>query len=191
MKKIVLVLSIGWLPAFFSLSAQEATQNDDRFPAYQVDNQEFLSNVYVNEISSVAFHHFIKAYADIEGEKWIKTDQGFTVVGTNKHSALFDVLYNNKGAFQRGEKYHRASFMSADLRKMINRLFSDFDILSVTEISNPVNETFGVEICQYRLERTIEIAHGEVRTLTEFINPDLSQPERGYASCLVRRLSFC
>ena len=138
MKKIlwsVYVTALVLIPKYDHAQPVIVVHSNETMIAYHYDDNKnsITSNVPLNELSTKAYRHFEKNYAEVNKETWTKVSAG-TVVTFINNSAFCKIFYNTKGDFVYSFKYYDQKNCSAELTKMIGHAYPGYTIISVVEL---------------------------------------------------------
>src|SRR5258706_5478321 len=98
-------------------------------------HKNFLENSRLTEISIKAVRHFIRSFEQAENVHWHETDDGvvayFTMNGIKSRAA-----YDKKGNCLYKIRSYGEANLPKDVKKQVKRMFSDFILTWVNEITN-------------------------------------------------------
>ena len=126
-------------------------------------------NVPLNEINIHAYRHFRKLYPRVEGESWLKMQDGYIVSFTGdsmQHQVHFDL----RGNFLYTVKYYSQSLVSSELKGMIQKKYPDYVIDVVTEITDGEKTLYLIKIENSSSVKTLAFADGRMEVYEELIN---------------------
>jgi hypothetical protein len=152
----------------FAQGVSVAAKNENATAYYYNDTKNNItSNVPLNELSAKAYRHFEKNYADIDKETWTKFSGG-TVVTFINNSAFCKIFYDTRGDFVYSYKYYDQKNCSAELIKMIQRVYPQYKIVSVVELFDGYKPVYGINISNGKMTKSLEIKNDEIKVLNEF-----------------------
>src|SRR5664279_3002739 len=116
-------------------SAYEMPKESNSLFTYRYDQQNFTSNVRMNEVAPRAFKYFLKTYPNAINQTWIMTTDGYTAFFHNKGRTI-KLYFNTKGWFEYTEQTYKENDLNQDLKTLINTRFPGWRIETITEIND-------------------------------------------------------
>jgi hypothetical protein len=136
---------------------------------YFFNENEFVSNVPLNQINTKAFRHFIKNFTSVNEEKWTILPKSI-VVTFNFDSVFCKIVYDKYGLFLYSYKYYEQNRCGNDLKKLMMKMFPNYAIKNVVELFDGQKLAYGLKISNDKTTKTLELKNGEFKILNEFQN---------------------
>lgn len=136
---------------------------------YIFNDNEFISNVPLNQINTKAFRHFIKNFTSVNEEKWIILPKSIVVTFTFD-SVFCKIVYDKFGIFLYSYKYYEQNRCGNDLKKTMMKMFPSYLIKNVVELFDGQKLSYGLKISNEKTTKTLELKNGEYRILNEYQN---------------------
>lgn len=127
------------------------------------------SNVPLNEINIHAYRHFRKRWPAVNGEAWLKGEDGY-IVSFRENSMHCQARFDARGGFLYSLKYYSGKTVSGDLAGLIGKKYPDYGIDVVTEITNGEKVFYLVKIESSSSVKTLSVNEGQVDVLEEVVN---------------------
>lgn len=166
MNKLGLILCLA-IPIVYSPHAN-AQVPDNSIHYYKENDNTFTSNVFLNEISSRAYKHFLKNYSFASNEVWRKSAAGFLVTFTASDSTLYHVYYERSGRFQTAYTYYQRG-IPADIKESIKYNYKEYSVLSASGMNDGAKTIFDVSLIKDYMVRVVEITGREVRMINQYV----------------------
>jgi len=128
------------------------------------------SNVPLNEINIHAFRHFRKSFPGITDENWWKTEEGDYIVSFLQNARRTQIHYGPRGGFQYSVRYFPGKEIAQDMKLNINKVYPQYAIDVVTEISDGTKSFCLVKIESSFSVKTLLICDGKTTIYEDLVN---------------------
>jgi hypothetical protein len=121
-------------------------------------------------INPKAMRDFRKHFAHANNEIWAKSKNGCMAFFTSD-DIRYKVEYDNKGNWYATQRSYAEKKLQRDVRAIIKRVYFDYTINWITEITAPEDFAGPVYVIQIQDEKScksIYLYEGEMRTIDEF-----------------------
>lgn len=152
------------------LSPCPGFSQNDYHPAvynYNDEGNAVTSNVPLNEINAHAWRNFHRLFPAAAGEeKWISSDQGYTV-SFYVHGQQYEARFGNRGTYRYSLHYYPGKEIPRDPGDLIRRKYPDYQLNIVTEITDGDRTVYLVRLVSPIRIKTLSVCEGDMRVVED------------------------
>ncbi len=123
----------------------------------------------LNEINARAARDFTLRYPTITDEKWLRSSHGYSVKFV-QGEITNHVHYDRGGYFINALRYYGHNSIPEPLKRRIQRAFSGYSILSLTEVVNEKGSSFHLNIKNITRIKSILVTAQHIEVIDDFRN---------------------
>lgn len=150
-------------------SAQNDLASEGKIFRYNYSEQNFASNVPLNEVSSRAFKYFLKNFPDVKNEIWIRTETGFTAYFHDASKSI-KLFFSPRGVFTYTEKSYGAEDLKPEVNILVSNRYPTYRVVTVREINDGYQYLYEVQISNNERTKMLTIQNKEIEVSNEYVN---------------------
>ncbi len=137
---------------------------------YSDPDNNFTSNVPINELSAKAFRRFHRRFREVTaGEYWFKYAEGYQVSFLlDKHHEF--AYFDPKGLFLYSLRYYDGKELPRETGEYVKRRFPDYKIDVVTEVNDGQKTFIMLQIMNPDYIKVLTIVDGRIDIIKELTN---------------------
>ncbi|PWT99096.1 MAG: hypothetical protein C5B52_11190 [Bacteroidetes bacterium] len=161
MKKLLLTIAIGTLPAIMMLEMSVAQGTSAKESATKPGSSFHLNLPASND---KAAKNFKRKFKNVTNPTWETVSDG-TIATFNYDGVITKVFYNNNGNWQHTISYYGESKLPGDVRSQVKSQYFDYNISQVEELTLPTQIIYLVHIDGSSDRKVLRISGGELQEM--------------------------
>jgi hypothetical protein len=142
------------------------------FTSFASDDPPRGDKLRMNEIKARAARDFSVRYPQVDYERWYRFKAGFSAK-FSQNQVLSNVYYDRMGYFITTIRYYKEKAIPTRLKKVIQKEFADFTIVSATEVITEKESSFHFNIKNKTRLKTVKISDTELEVTGDYRNAEL------------------
>jgi hypothetical protein len=126
----------------------------------------------MNEIKARAARDFSDRYPGIDNERWYRFRTGFSAK-YSQNQVINNVYYDRMGFYITTIRYYKEKNIPVNLKNFIKENFTDYTIVSATEVITPKESAFHFNIKNKTRLKTVKVSDTEFEVTGDYRNGDL------------------